>query len=281
MNMNITLQPRHNYLLAALSPEVQSRLFPQLQLVPLCAGTILCESNAPVQHVYFPVDSIVSHQYLLQNGLSIATSLVGREGLVGITSLLCEERTVSRSVVVSAGSAYRISRLRMKEEMDRNDQFFRLVLRFSQSLLTQVSQTALCNRHHSVEQQFCCWLLNSIDRLPHNRLQMTQEFIGNLLGVRRESITEAAKTLQQLGGITYSRGSITVLDRQKVESLACECYRASKTEGDVLLDYTAPFRLAGNMDPIPTTLHALCSVKPLKLKTDINRRSQYASEVAS
>ena len=188
-----------------------------------------------MRHVYFPTDSIVSLQYLMENGTSTAISVVGNEGLLGITLFLGGESTPSRSVVQSAGFAYRLPRVRVKEEFNRHGQLLLLMLRYTQALITQVSQTAVCNRHHSIDQQLCRWLLLSMDRLNHNHLTMTQEFIGNMLGVRREGVTQAALKLQQLGVISYSRGLIKVLDRPALEAHACECYAVVKKEFDRLL----------------------------------------------
>ncbi len=250
--MSVKPQPQHNHLLAALSPEVQGRLFPYLELVPLPLRAVLYESGRPMRHVYFPTDSIVSLQYLMENGASTAISVVGNEGLLGITLFLGGASSPSRSLVQSAGFAYRLPRQRVKEEFSRHGELLMLMLRYTQALITQVSQTAVCNRHHSIDQQICRWLLLSMDRLPHNHLTMTQEFIGNMLGVRREGVTQAAKKLQQLGVITYSRGLIKVLDRSKLEALSCECYSVVKKETDLLLHYLPQRPVITNTDSIPT-----------------------------
>jgi CRP-like cAMP-binding protein len=244
-------EPQHNHLLAALSPEVQGRLFQHLELVPLPLRALLYESRHPMRHVYFPTDSIVSLQYLMENGASTAISVVGNEGLLGITLFLGGASTPSRSVVQSAGYAYRLPRPRVKEEFNRHGQLLLLMLRYTQALITQVSQTAVCNRHHSIDQQICRWLLLSMDRLSHNHLTMTQEFIGNMLGVRREGVTHAASNLQKLGVISYSRGLIKVIDRAKLERLSCECYSVVKRETDLLLDYLPQRQLITNPDSIP------------------------------
>ncbi len=243
-------QPQQNHLLAALSPEVQDRLFPYLELVPLPLRALLYESRHPMRHVYFPTDSIVSMQYMMENGASTAISVVGNEGLLGITLFMGGESTPNRSLVQSAGYAYRLPRPRVKAEFNRHGQL--LMLRYTQSLITQISQTAVCNRHHSIDQQLCRWLLLSMDRLSHNHLTMTQEFIGNMLGVRREGVTEAALKLQQLGVISYSRGLIKVLDRPKLETLSCECYNVVKKETDLLLHYLPQRQVITNTDSIPT-----------------------------
>ncbi len=245
-------QPQQNHLLAALSPDVQGRLFPYLELVPLPLRALLYESRHPMRHVYFPTDSIVSLQYMMENGASTALSVVGNEGLLGITLFLGGTNTPSRSLVQSAGHAYRLPRLRVKEEFNRHGQLLQLMLRYTQALITQVSQTAVCNRHHSIDQQLCRWLLLSMDRLSHNNLTMTQEFISSMLGVRREGVTLAALKLQQLGVISYSRGLIKVLDRPKLESLSCECYAVVKKETDLLLDYMPQRQVITDTNSIPT-----------------------------
>jgi len=251
-------EPQQNHLLAALSPEVQGRLFPYLELVPLPLRALLYESRRPMRHVYFPTDSIVSLQYVMQNGASTAISVVGNEGLLGITLFLGGESTPTRSLVQSAGYAYRLPRLRVKEEFNLHGELLMLMLRYTQAMITQVSQTAVCNRHHSIDQQLCRWLLLSMDRLSHNHLTMTQEFISNMLGVRREGVTKAALKLQQLGVISYARGLIKVLDRSKLETLSCECYTVVKKETDLLLDYMPQRQVIVNTDAIPTaTLQAL------------------------
>lgn len=245
-------QPQHNHLLAALTPEVQDRLFPHLELVPLPLRAVLYESRRPMRHVYFPTDSIISLQYLLENGTSTALSVVGNEGLLGITLFMGGEGASSRSLVQSAGHAYRLPRKRVKEEFNRHGQLLLLMLRYTQALITQVSQTAVCNRHHSIEQQLCRWLLLSMDRLSHNKLTMTHEFIANMLGVRRESISHAAFRLQELGVILYKRGLIEVVDRPKLEAISCECYSVVKNETDTLLSYVPQRQVITNADAIPT-----------------------------
>lgn len=244
--------PQQNHLLAALSPDVQSRLFPYLELVQLPLRALLYESKRPMHHVYFPTDSIVSLQYVLESGATTAILVVGNEGLLGISLFMGGESTPNRSLVQSAGYAYRLPRRRVKEEFNRHGQLLMLMLRYTQALITQVSQTAVCNRHHSIDQQLCRWLLLSMDRLSHNHLTMTQEFISNMLGVRREGVTQAALELQRLGVITYSRGLIKVLDRAKLEELSCECYSVVKKETDHLLNYLPQRQLIKNTDVIPT-----------------------------
>ena len=261
-------EPKHNHLLAALQPEVQSRLFPYLELVPLPLRAVMYESNLPMRHVYFPTDSIISMQYLMENGASTAISVVGNEGLLGITLFMGGETTPSRSLVQSAGYAYRLPRKHIKEEFNRHGQLLLLMLRYTQALITQISQTAVCNRQHSIDQQLCRWLLLSIDRLAHHHLTMTQEFISHMLGVRRESVTEAATKLQKLGVISYKRGMITVLDRAKLESLGCECYYVVRNECDRLLDYVPQRQVISNTDSIPVVTLPLCNVAGNGLKVE-------------
>ncbi|WP_293002946.1 Crp/Fnr family transcriptional regulator [Nevskia sp.] len=243
--------PQHNHLLAALTPDVQLRLFPYLELVPLPLRGVLYESGRPMRHVYFPTDSVISLQYVMENGASTAILVVGNEGLLGITLFMGGESTPSRSLVQSAGYAYRLPRHRVREEFNRHGQLLMLMLRYTQALITQVAQTAVCNRHHTIDQQLCRWLLLSMDRLSHNHLTMTQEFISHMLGVRREGVTQAALKLQQQGVISYARGLIKVLDRPKLEKLSCECYSVVKKETDVLLDYIPQRAVITNTDSIP------------------------------
>ena len=250
--MSVNPEPRHNHLLAALSPDVQARLFPYLELVRMPLRALLYDSGRPMRHVYFPTDSIVSLQYVMENGASTAILVVGNEGLLGITLFMSGESTPSRSIVQSAGYAYRLPRARVKEEFNRHGQLLILMLRYTQALITQVAQTAVCNRHHSIDQQLCRWLLLSMDRLSHNRLTMTQEFIGNMLGVRREGVTQAALKLQQIGVISYKRGLIRVLDRDKLETLSCECYGVVKKETEVLLHYLPQRQVIKNPGDIPS-----------------------------
>lgn len=247
-------EPQQNHLLGALSPDVQARLFPYLQLVPLPLRTVMYESGRAMRHVYFPTDSIVSLQYVMENGASTAILVVGNEGLLGITLFMGGESTPSRSLVQSAGYAYRLPRQRVKEEFNRHGQLLVLMLRYTQALITQIAQTAVCNRHHSIDQQLCRWLLLSMDRLSHNHLTMTQEFISNMLGVRREGVTVAALKLQQLGVISYSRGLIKVLDRARLESLSCECYLVVKNQTELLLDYLPQRRTIKDPGIIPTVI---------------------------
>jgi CRP-like cAMP-binding protein len=227
--------PQDNHLLQALPEEVRLRLFPHLEKVPMKLGEVLYESGDTMHHVYFPIDCIISLLYVMESGSSAEISVVGNEGLIGIALFMGGESTPSRAIVQSAGSAYRLRAQWLKDEFNRHGDLQNLLLRYTQSLITQMAQTAVCNRHHTVNQQLCRWLLLSLDRLPDNRLTMTQELIANMLGVRREGVTDAAGKLQRLGVIEYHRGHITVLDRPKLEKLSCECYAVVKKETDRLL----------------------------------------------
>ena len=231
---------QRNNLLAALPQAERERLIPHLKLVPMPLGMVLYESGDVLRHVYFPTDCIVSLLYVMKDGASAEISVVGNDGVVGVALLLGGETTPSRAVVQSAGSAYRLWSKRLKDEFYRHGKAQLLLLRYTQALLTQMAQTAVCNRHHPVEQQLCRWLLLSLDRLPSNHLNMTQELIANMLGVRREGVTTAAAKLQKLGIIRYSRGKVTVLDRPKLEQMCCECYGVVKRETDRLLPEPKP-----------------------------------------
>jgi CRP-like cAMP-binding protein len=224
--------PEHNHLLAALTTDEGARVFPHLRLVSMPLGKVLYESGDALEYVYFPTDSIVSLLYVLESGASAEISVVGNEGLIGIALFMGGGTTPSRAIVQSAGHAYRLPGQWLKDEFHRNGGLQLLLLRYTQALITQMAQTAVCNRHHSVDQQLCRWLLLSLDRLKSNRLVMTQELIANMLGVRREGVTDAAGKLQKLGAIKYSRGQITVLDRPQLEQLCCECYAVVKRETD-------------------------------------------------
>lgn len=229
--------PQQNHLLAMLPSEARERLIPHLELVDMPLGMVLYESGDTLRHVYFPTDSIVSLLYVMENGASAEISVVGNDGVIGVALFMGGESTTNRAIVQSAGSAYRVLGKRFKEEFNRHGEMLNLMLRYSQALITQMSQTAVCNRHHSIDQQLCRWLLLSLDRLSGNQLAMTQELIANMLGVRREGVTEAAGKLHRLGVIDYCRGLITVLDRDKLEHLCCECYEVVKRETDRLLPY--------------------------------------------
>lgn len=233
--MNSSHQPQQNHLFRALPADARDRVFPFLELVEMPLGRVLYESGDTLQHVYFPTDSIISLLYVMENGASAEIAVVGNEGMVGIALFMGGETTPNRAVVQSAGYAYRLKGALLKAEFNRSGALQHLLLRYTQALLTQMAQTAVCNRHHSVDQQLCRWLLLSLDRLSDNKLVMTQELIANMLGVRREGVTESAGKLQQAGLIEYSRGRITVLDRPGLEKSSCECYAVVKTEFDRLL----------------------------------------------
>jgi CRP-like cAMP-binding protein len=224
-----------NKLLAALPPDIYGRLQPHLEAVPFKLGASVYEAGGKQAYVYFPTDSIVSLLYVMKDGASAEIAVVGNEGLVGISLFMGGETTPSRAVVQSAGHAYRLRSKLLKQEFEFGGPLQHLLLRYTQALITQMAQTAVCNRHHSIEQQLCRWLLLSADRLPSNELTMTQELIANMLGVRREGVTEAAGKLQETGLIHYSRGRITILDRPKLEKRVCECYMVVKKEFDRLL----------------------------------------------
>jgi CRP-like cAMP-binding protein len=226
--------PEQNQLLALLDETTRDRVYANLSLVELELGAVVYESGSQMNFVYFPIDSIVSLLYVMENGDSAEISVVGNEGMVGVAILLGGESTPNRAVVQSAGHAYRLSRTKLITELKANSSLRNLLMRFTQTLMTQMSQTAVCNRHHTIDQQLCRWLLLSLDRLSGDELVMTQELIANMLGVRREGVTESAGKLQKLGVISYNRGKITVLDREKLESLSCECYEVVKKETDRL-----------------------------------------------
>ena len=232
--MPASRDPAQNQLLAALSSAERERIFPHLRLVAMPLGKVLYESGDVLQHVYFPIDSIVSLLYVLENGASAEISVVGNEGLIGIALFMGGETTPSRAIVQSAGQAYRLIGRHLKDEFHRNGPMQLISLRYTQALITQMAQTAVCNRHHSVDQQLCRWLLLSLDRLSSNQLTMTQELIANMLGVRREGVTEAAGKLHKLGIIRYARGKITVMNRPVLEKRCCECYAVVKKESDRL-----------------------------------------------
>ena len=227
--------PQENRLLEAFPPAERERLYPLLEVVPMPLGKVLYESGDLLRHVYFPTDSIVSLLYVLADGASAEISVVGKEGVIGIALFMGGDTTPSRAIVQSAGFAFRLAAQLLKDEFHRNGEVQLLLLRYTQALITQMAQTAVCNRHHSVDQQLCRWLLLSLDRLASNQLVMTQELIANMLGVRREGVTEAAGKLHKLGVIRYARGRITVLNRSKLEELCCECYAVVKKESDRLL----------------------------------------------
>lgn len=224
-----------NHLLNALKGKDINRFKEDLELIEMPLGQVLYESGEKLDYVYFPTTSIISLLYVMENGASAEIAVVGNEGILGISIFMGGETTPSRAIVQSAGYAYRLKVQLLKNEFDRAGPTMRLLLRYTQALITQMSQTAVCNRHHSIDQQLCRWLLLSLDRLASDELTMTQELIANMLGVRREGVTDAAGKLQELGLITYSRGKIKVLNRKGLENKCCECYQVVKLEFDRLL----------------------------------------------
>ncbi|HSV52784.1 MAG TPA: Crp/Fnr family transcriptional regulator [Burkholderiaceae bacterium] len=233
--MAITSDPRKNQLLAALPESEWQRWQHQLEWIELPLGQVLYESGISLGHVYFPTTAIVSLLYVMENGSSAEIAVVGNEGIVGISLFMGGESTPSRAVVQSAGHGFRLKAQIMKDEFNRAGPVLHLLLRYTQALITQMAQTAVCNRHHSLDQQLCRWLLLSLDRLQGSELVMTQELIANMLGVRREGVTEAALKLQKAGLISYARGHISVQDRKGLEQRTCECYAVVKREYDRLL----------------------------------------------
>jgi CRP-like cAMP-binding protein len=229
--------PRHNHLLAALPQAEWQRWLPQLEPVSLPLGFVVYESGSTLSHVYFPTTAIVSLLYVMENGASAEIAVVGNEGLVGVALFMGGESTPSRAVVQSAGEGFRLKAQALKDDFNRPP-VLHLLLRYTQALITQMAQTAVCNRHHSLDQQLCRWLLLSLDRLAGNELVMTQELIANMLGVRREGVTEGALKLQSAGLIRYARGHIVILDRHGLEQRTCECYAVVRREYDRLLPPT-------------------------------------------
>jgi CRP-like cAMP-binding protein len=225
-----------NRLLGALSDEALNRVSINLEPVDMHLGQVLYEAGEELKYVYFPVTSIVSLLCILESGASAEIAMVGNEGIVGVSMFMSGKTSMNRAVVQSAGAGYRLKTKFLKKEFSLSGSMTQLLLRYTQALITLMAQTAVCNRHHSLEQQFCRWLLLSLDRLESNELLVTQELIGNMLGVRRETVTEAAGKLQRLGVIHYQRGHITVLDRTKLETHSCECYQVVKNEFDRLLN---------------------------------------------
>ena len=233
--MMLVANPKQNHLLDALLKAEYDRLSPNLEHVKLALGDVMYEPGGLLKYVYFPTTSIISLLFVMENGASAEIAVVGNEGVLGISLFMGGETTSSRAVIQSAGYAYRLKVQLLKDEFNRGGPVQRLLLRYTQALITQMAQTAVCNRHHSVEQQLCRWLLLSLDRLASDELTMTQELIANMLGVRREGVTEAAGRLQRDGIINYTRGHITVVDRPKLEERSCECYKVVKAEFDRLL----------------------------------------------
>ena len=229
--------PRDNSILAELSEPEWQRIQSQLEWVEMPLGKVLYESGIVLNHVYFPTTAIVSLLYVMEDGASAEIAIVGHEGIVGVSLFMGGESTPSRAVIQSAGYGFRLCSKALKKEFNRGEKIQHLLLKYTQALLTQMAQTAVCNRHHSIDQQLCRWLLLSLDRLPDNELIMTQELIANMLGVRRCGVTEAALKLQHAGLIRYTRGHISVLDRPGLESRTCECYAVVKQEYDRLLPH--------------------------------------------
>ena len=235
MTMATRTDPRQNRLLAMLPDAEWQRWLPLLEWVDMPLGQVMYESGRTLSHVYFPTTAIVSLLYVMEDGASSEIAVVGNDGLVGFSLIMGGESTPSRAVVLSAGEGWRLRARAVKDEFDRPGPVMHLLLRYTQALITQMAQTAVCNRHHSLDQQLCRWLLLSLDRLQSNELVMTQELIANMLGVRREGVTEGAVRLQKLGLISYARGHITVLNRLGLEARTCECYAVVKNEYDRLL----------------------------------------------
>ena len=233
--MNVSPDPRKNKLLAALPESEWQHWLPQLEFVEMRLGEVLYESGGTLAHVYFPITAIISLLYVMESGASAEIAVVGNEGILGISLFMGGGSTSSRAVVQSAGHGFRLKARLMKDEFDRAGPVLHLFLRYTQALITQMAQTAVCNRHHSLDQQLCRWLLLSLDRLHGDELVMTQELIANMLGVRREGVTESALKLQHNGLIRYARGHITVLDRAGLEKRSCKCYAVVKKEYDRLL----------------------------------------------
>lgn len=240
--MPLSQKPTDNHLLAALPPDARKRVYPHLKLVNLPFTTVVYESGQNEDYVYFPTSCIISLLYVMIDGTSAEIAVIGNEGIAGIAVFMGGDSMISRAVVQSSGYAFRMPAPDLRKEFDAYTEMRMLMLRYTQSLITQMAQTAVCNRHHSIEQQLCRLLLLSLDRLSGNHIEMTQEFIASMLGVRREGITAAASKLQKIGVIAYKRGHIDVLDRQKMEALSCECYQVVKRETDRLLAFTSPMQ---------------------------------------
>ncbi len=243
--------PLQNRLLDSLPQKVQSRLIPKLEIMSISQGSVLHEAAANLANVYFPVDNIISLVHVLENGETSEISVVGNEGMIGVSVFMGGNNTPNQAIVLTSGTVCRISAQHFKDEFNQPDAILRmLLLRYSQALITQMAQTLVCNRHHSIDQQLSRWLLMAADRLPNNEIIMTHELIANMLGVRREGITSAAHKLKGVGAIEYHRGHIKVLDRLKLEKLSCECYFVIKRETDRLL----PFHSHPQPDPVKTTI---------------------------
>jgi CRP-like cAMP-binding protein len=238
------ISPSQNHLLASLPETIMHRLLPMLEICPMPLGKVLYESGEPIDYVWFPLDAIVSLLYVTEDGNTAEIALIGNDGIVGTAPFLGGNSSHTRAVVQSAGSSYCLPALAVMAEFDRHSELMVQILRYIQVLMTQIAQTAVCNRHHTLDQQLCRWLLLSLDRLPSDELIMTQELIANMLGVRREGVTAAAGKLQKLGVIKYSRGHIRVLDREKLQDMSCECYRVVKSETQRVLSGNAALPIA-------------------------------------
>lgn len=239
-----------NYLLDALDDSDLKRLLPQLELIPLPLGKVLYDPGTTMRHVYFPVTCVISLLCVMENGATAEIGVIGREGMVGVNIFMGGETSPNQAIVQSTGYAYRARASVLREEFQRNPELQTLLLKYAQTLMSQMAQTAVCNRHHTVDQQLCRWLLTSLDRLPSNELVITQEFIAHMLGVRREGITGAAGKLQRAGIISYRRGRINIVDRDTLEEHACECYKIVKKEYERLLP--VPLAAAAPAKPLAT-----------------------------
>lgn len=236
MPMTLPHSPCHNELLAALPEAEFERLLPDLELLPMRLGDLLSESGEPIEHAWFPTTAIVSLHYVMESGDASEIAGVGREGMVGVSIFMGGRAAPSRVIVQTAGHGYRLRARPLNVEFDRGGALMRLLLRYTQALMAQMSLAGTCTRHHSLQQQLCRWLLTTLDRMPSNDLVMTQELIAGMLGVRREGVTEAAGRLRDLGAISYRRGHITVLDRRVLDAQVCECYAVVKNEFARLLN---------------------------------------------
>ena len=232
-------QPQQNTLLGALPAEVLARLITELELVPLKLGQVLAESGETMSHAYFPLDCIISLLYVMENGESAEIAIVGNEGVIGVALFMGGDSTISRAIVQNAGYAYRLKAWVIKDEFTAGGAFSRLLLMFASALITQMIQTAACNKHHTVDQQLCRWMLLSLDRLPSTKISMTDKLIGNMLGIKLDMVLKATNALTKAGLVDYDEGAITVLDRVGVEKRSCECYGVVKRESDRLLPLSA------------------------------------------
>src|SRR5471032_821019 len=264
-------RPEENALIAALSAAERERLAKDLELVPLALGQVLYESGQTMSHAYFPIDCIVSLLYVMKNGESAEIAVVGNEGMIGIALFMGGESTLSRAIVQNAGHAYRLKAQVLKDEFNSGGALTRLLLMFASALITQMVQTAACNRHHPIDQQLCRWMLLSLDRLPSTRISMTEKLIGNMLGLSPVEVTKATNVLQKAGLIHYDAGDITVLDRAGVEERSCECYAVVKKESDRLLPLSMEF-LRRTFPPGNTASSRLCLPSPTSARSNPTTR---------